>query len=150
MCSGARAERKVDRAEDAVANQHRKSHGGVEAGLDHRPDRGEVRVAPQVIDDGRLARLDHHAGDGAVGQRPAVPGQHPAGLDAVGGGKIAYGLALGIVKVDGHAVEGKVFAQFLGQRLKEVLPIGAGDHGVVDFKQHLVARLGIPAHVLPL
>ena len=42
---------------------------GGEAGLDHGPYGGQVRVPAEVVDDGRLARLNDHAGNRAVGEK---------------------------------------------------------------------------------
>jgi hypothetical protein len=39
--------------------------------------------------------------------------------------------------------------KLFGQRLEKIFPVGPGDHGIVDFKQHLVSGLDIPAHAAP-
>ncbi len=83
------AEGKVDRAQDAVAHQHRERHGGRETGCNHGPDRRQVLVPSQVVDDRGLTGLNHHPRNRAVGERAAVAGQHPAGLHPVGRGEIA-------------------------------------------------------------
>jgi hypothetical protein len=94
--------------EDAVAHQHRERQGGVQAGLDHDTDSGKIFITPKVVDNDRPARLKHHAKNRAAGNRPVLKCQQAAGLDAVGGGKKADRLTLGVVKVNRQTVECKM------------------------------------------